>query len=81
MMKKLLIICFSGLISGALLGQTTNLGEPTSWNGKLLGINSFNSHTMTGFDRAAVDAQDAIHDAAKDAPWQFGYKYNTDFNL
>ena len=81
MIKKLLSICIGAFISWSSFSQTIDLGEPTSWNGNLGGIESFETYTMSGFDRVAIDIEDAIHDAAKDAPWRFGYKYDTDYTL
>ena len=80
MIKKLLSICIGTLISWSSFSQTIDLGKPTSWNGNLGGIESFETYTMSGFDRIAIDIEDAIHDAAKDTPWRFGYKYDTDYN-
>ncbi len=80
-MKKLLNLGLALLCSTGLFAQTTNLGGPVSWNGKTDLGTTVPVEKMLGYDQAAIDAEDVINDAAKDAPWRFGYKYDTDINL
>ncbi len=79
-MKKIntILICL-GFTFG-ISAQTTNLGSPFSWNGKLESKNIPNE-IMSGYDQAVIDAEDAINDLRKDRPWQFGYKYNVNYTL
>lgn len=81
MLKKLLFVCVGALFSVSSIAQTKNVGNPTSWKEKSLNPNSYATQTMQGFDRETIDAQDVIHDAAKDVPWRFGYKYETNYAL
>jgi len=77
-MKKIytLIACIS--LSFGVTAQTTNLGSPFGWNGKIDQKN-IPLEIMPGYDQAAIDAEDLVNDAAKDAPWRFGYKYDVNF--
>ena len=79
-MKKIYLAIASLCLSFGLYAQTTNLGSPFGWNGK---IDSKNTpvEVMPGYDQATIDAEDAINDAAKDAPWRFGYKYDVNYDL
>ena len=61
--------------------QTTDLGGPISWKGKLDDHTVVPVETMSGFDLSAIQAEDVINDQTKSAPWRFGYKYDTDINL
>ena len=71
----LLIIFFSTCFTA----QTTNLGSPVGWNGKL-NTKNIPEATMSGYDQAVVDSEDAINDVSKDRPWRFGYKYDVNYN-
>ena len=62
------------------MAQVTDLGGPISWN-RTLKSNQIDTKTMAGFDMAAIQAEDAINDVEKAAPWRFGYKYSTNFSL
>ncbi|MDG1333005.1 MAG: PKD domain-containing protein, partial [Crocinitomicaceae bacterium] len=81
MKLRLLSICTLVMLSLASFGQVTDMGGPLSWKKKDLNNNDVITQVMPGYNQTVVDKQDAIHDAAKDAPWRFGYKYSTDFNL
>ena len=81
MKRTLLHVCGVLLLAGSTFAQTTNLGVPVSWDHQLKSLTTSAKKTMPGFDLAAVQAEDAINDAAKSSPWRFGYKYNTDFSL
>ena len=81
MKRKLLAICSIVFLVGTTFGQVTDLGGPLSWKGKVLDNKDVVTQTMPGYDQATIDEEDAVRDAAKDAPWRFGYKYNTNFNL
>lgn len=60
--------------------QTTNLGDPLGWNGKLA-VKNIPEEKMTGFDQAIINAEDEINDTRKDRPWRFGYKYDVNYSL
>lgn len=77
-MKRIALL-FSAVFSATILfAQTTDLGDPIGWNGKLPAPQS---EGMATFDLSAIQAEDAINDPLKDRPWRFGYKYNTSYNL
>lgn len=78
MKKQLLIAGAIALFSMASFAQVTDMGGPILLKGKAVTNVNVPRITMSGFDQAEIDAQDAINDAAKDAPWRFGYKYETD---
>ena len=77
---KLLALIAGGFISLSGFAQTTDLGGPISWKGKLNDQKQIPVLEMPGFDRQAIQAEDAVNDAAKDAPWRFGYKYETNIS-
>ena len=81
-MKRLALTLIAGtllLFSGT--AQTTQLGGPISWHGKLPTNTNIQQVTMPAFDLAAIQAEDAINDQTKSKPWRFGYKYDTDISL
>lgn len=81
-MNKLLCTVGCALLgSTSLIAQTTNLGGPISWRGKLDKSVEVPQQKMLGFNLAQIQAEDAINDEAKDRPWRFGYKYQTNFSL
>lgn len=80
MKKQLLLISFA-FFGATLFAQTTNLGGPISWKDKMPSFDKIPSVTMSGFDLQSIQQEDLINDAAKDQPWRFGYKYDTDFTL
>jgi hypothetical protein len=61
----------------ATSAQITDAGGPVSSKGKSVTAVNIPRITMPGFDLAQIEAEDIINDAAKDAPWRFGYKYET----
>lgn len=61
--------------------QITDMGGPVLLKGKSVTKVEVPRETMPGFDMAQIEAQDLINDAAKDAPWRFGYKYETNLTL
>lgn len=77
MKKQLLITGAIALFSMASYAQITNMGGPVSLKGKSVTQVDVPRITMPGFDLAQIEAEDLINDAAKDAPWRFGYKYET----
>lgn len=77
---KLLALIAGGFISLSGFAQTTDLGGPISWKGKLNDQKQIPVLEMPGFDLQAIQAEDAVNDAAKDAPWRFGYKYETNIS-
>ncbi|MDX2360615.1 MAG: T9SS type A sorting domain-containing protein [Crocinitomicaceae bacterium] len=81
MKRKLLIVCSVLFFGSSTFGQTTDLGGPVSWKGKVGGNKDVTTISMPGFDLTAMQNEDAINDAAKDGPWRFGYKYTTDLTL
>lgn len=70
----LMVIITSGF------SQTTNLGGPRGWSTKYQTKN-IPFELMPTFDQAAIDAEDAINDPLKNAPWRFGYKHAVNYNL
>lgn len=60
--------------------QTTNLGGPRGWSTKYQAKN-IPFEVMPTFDQAAIDAEDAINDPLKSAPWRFGYKHSVNYDL
>lgn len=77
MKKQLLFAGAFTLISLAATAQITDMGGPISLKGKSQNAVNVPKVTMPGFDMATIEAQDLVNDAAKDAPWRFGYKYET----
>lgn len=80
-MKRQLLLAGAILFSMVSFAQISDLGEPISWKGKMETAVDVPRETMPGFDMAQIEAEDLVNDAAKDAPWRFGYKYQTNFNL
>ena len=72
--STILIILFSLSLSS----QTVDLGSPISWKGKLNSKNIPNV-SMSGYNQALMDSEDAINDISKDRPWRFGYKYDVNY--
>ena len=77
-MKRILLSALITLSSLGAFAQVQDKGGPISWKGKLSGHVMIPQHTMPGFDMEARRIEDSIRDQAKDSPWQFGYKYDTD---
>lgn len=74
-MKKIVFLSAFLFLSGGMMAQVKNLGGPLSWRLKMGFNKQLPFETMPSFDLAAVRAEDAIRDAAKDSPWRFGYKH------
>ena len=72
--SSILIILFSLNLSS----QTVDLGSPISWKGKLNSKNIPNV-SMSGYNQALIDSEDAVNDISKDRPWRFGYKYDVNY--
>ena len=79
-MKKLFLLLFIFTISFQSNSQTTNLGVPIGWKGKL-NADNIPSKVMPGYNQAKIDNEDAINDALKSSPWRFGYKYNVNYSF
>lgn len=77
MKKQLLFAGVLALFSMATSAQITDMGGPVSLKGKSVTAVNVPRENMPGFDLAQIEAEDIINDAAKDAPWRFGYKYQT----
>jgi hypothetical protein len=72
--STILIILFSLSLSS----QTVDLGFPIGWKGKLNSKNIPNV-SMSGYNQALMDSEDAVNDISKDRPWRFGYKYDVNY--
>jgi lysyl endopeptidase len=72
-MKKLAL--FSLLFFSFSLGaQVKNLGGPITWKMKSV-VPSIAPINLPSFDLAQYQAEDAINDETKAAPWRFGHKH------
>ena len=79
-MKKIIISFFLLLFTTCLNSQTSDLGNPLSWKGKI-SLQNIPAKIMSGYNQSTVDTQDNTNDALKDRPWRFGYKYDVNYNL
>lgn len=80
-MKKQLLLAGAFVICAAVSSaQIKNMGGPVSLKGKAVTSVDVPRETMPGFDLAQLEAEDIINDAAKSAPWRFGYKYETNIS-
>lgn len=79
-MKKIIILFFLLLFTTCLNSQTSDLGNPLSWKGKI-SLQNIPAKIMSGYNQSTVDTQDNTNDALKDRPWRFGYKYDVNYNL
>ena len=77
-MKNLYIAIILSL-ANFTFAQVTDMGGPLSWNGKTEPLNLDEFEVMAGYDQDAIDAEDEINDVKGEAPWRFGYKYETDY--
>ncbi|MCJ8290271.1 MAG: T9SS type A sorting domain-containing protein [Crocinitomicaceae bacterium] len=77
MKKQLLFAGAFALFSLATSAQITDMGGAVSLKGKSVTVIDVPRETMPGFDLSQIEAEDLINDPAKDAPWRFGYKYET----
>ena len=68
-------------LSAVAFGQVTDLGGPLGWSDQ----SSFKTidavQTMPKIDLKTIEAEDILNDAAKDAPWRFGHKFETNIRL
>ena len=69
------------MVATLTFSQITDMGGPVGWKGKAAPSKATPVHTMPEFDLAAIQAEDVINDAAKDAPWRFGYLHQTDLKF
>ena len=81
MHSKLYIFFFATLLSFSSFSQTTDMNNPISWNSKINLSKKLQAVEMPGFDQVLINAEDAVNDPLKNAPWRFGYKYETNINL
>ena len=81
MRHKTYVFFFATLFSFSSFSQTADMNNPVSWNTKLLLSKNLQAVEMPGFDQSLIDAEDALNDPLKNAPWRFGYKYETNINL
>ena len=81
MKRKLFTVATALMFCWTSIAQTTDLGGPISWKGKLKAHTVIPLEVMPGFDLSTIQAEDAIDDQTKAAPWRFGYKYDTDLTL
>ena len=78
MKNQLLIAGAFALFSMATFAQITNMGVPVSFKGKsTTEFVNVPREIMPEIDLAQLEAEDIINDAAKDAPWRFGLKHET----
>lgn len=83
MNKNILYVLLFLLYSGTSFGQVTDMGGPINWSNKQhpFTIPVHKHFAMKGINLAKLQAEDKINDVAKDAPWRFGYKHDTDIRL
>ena len=81
MRLKTYVFFFATLFSFSSFSQTVDMNNPVSWNTKLNLSKNLQAFEMPGFDQSLIDAEDALNDPLKNAPWRFGYKYETNINL
>ncbi|XOV66316.1 MAG: T9SS type A sorting domain-containing protein [Fluviicola sp.] len=80
-MKKSVLSIAMLLVAIISFGQITDMGGPIGWKGKITPSKETPIHSMPEFDLAAIQAEDLINDAAKDAPWRFGYSHKTNIQF
>lgn len=80
-MKKSVLSLAMLLVAMFSFAQITDMGGPIGWKDKLAPNKDTPVHAMPDFDLAAIQAEDVINDAAKDAPWRFGYSHETDIKF
>ena len=80
-MKKALLSVAAVLSMIMAIGQTTDLGTPVTWNGKMKAQKDVPVQTMPAFDVDAMLAADAINMANKVGPYRFGYEHATSLNM
>lgn len=80
-MKKAVLSLAVLFMAAFSFAQITDMGGPIGWKGKLSPNKDTPVLTMPTFDLVAIQAEDAINDTRKDAPWRFGYKHTTDITF
>lgn len=80
-MKKSVLSLAMLFMAAFTFSQITDMGGPIGWKGKMPLSKITPLHTMPSFDLAAIQAEDLINDAAKDAPWRFGYSHKTNIQF
>jgi hypothetical protein len=81
MTNRILQIISVLFLSGFAFGQVTELGGPLGWANQSNFKTIDAVQTMPKIDLKALEAEDIINDATKDAPWRFGYKFETNIRL
>jgi hypothetical protein len=72
-MKKLAF--FTALFfTFSIVAQVKNLGGPITWKMKSA-VPTITPVNLPSFDLAQYQAEDAINDETKAAPWRFGHKH------
>ena len=61
-MKKIIISFFLLLFTTSLNSQTSHLGNPLSWKGKI-SLQNIPAKIMSGYNQSTVDSQDNTNDA------------------
>ncbi|NRA11826.1 MAG: lysyl endopeptidase, partial [Crocinitomicaceae bacterium] len=81
MTNRILQIVSVLFLSGFAFGQVTDLGGPLGWvnNSNFKTIDAV--HIMPKINLKSLEAEDVLNDAAKDAPWRFGQKFETNISL
>ena len=72
MRLKTYVFFFATLFSFSSFSQTVDMNNPISWNTKLNLSKNLQAFEMPGFDQSLIDAEDALNDPLKNAPWRFG---------
>ena len=81
-MKNIMLQFLFCLLFGSIsLGQTADTGGPISWSNSAIMNPDPKQHIMPGFSLDLIQAEDAINDERKEAPWRFGYSYKTAMKL
>ncbi|MCR9171592.1 MAG: T9SS type A sorting domain-containing protein [bacterium] len=80
-MKKTVLSMAMLFVASLSFAQVTDMGGPIGWKGKISQSKATPIHSMPEFDLAAIQAEDEINDARKDAPWRFGYSHETDIRF
>ena len=69
-------------LSAVAFGQVTDLGGPLGWSKYHSSFKTIDVvQTMPKIDLKMIEAEDILNDAAKDAPWRFGHKFETNIRL
>jgi len=81
MLKQFLFPLLLLLLGYSLMAQTTDLGQPKSWNQKITTLQAVPVYTMPSFDLEEQQRIDAINEAEKIGPWRFGYEFPVSYGL